>query len=298
MSNVVVVDGQEPRSLTPLLEFMRQVSFIAAAVLLYFGVRGMTQGNAEVAIENGLDVLEFERRIGLDLEAWAQGLIIDSQLLVDIFNWIYIWGHWPVIAITLIWLHRYHRMDFLLLRNAMFISGAIGLVIFASYAVAPPRLLNLGLDDTVTQHSNAYRILQPPALVNKYAAVPSLHVGWNLLVGISLFASQLRLVRVFAIAGPTVMAIAVIVTANHYVIDGFLGSGLALFGLAISYIITPRIVEADWRFRQRLHDQGVIDDQAVEPPACELSSNGHVLDGPGEHLSMSTAQIGHQPRAQ
>ncbi|MGI9594621.1 MAG: phosphatase PAP2 family protein [Acidimicrobiales bacterium] len=240
----------------PWVELVRQVGFVVGAALLYFVVRGLTQGDVDAAVRNGHEVLAFEAQLGIDLEAWAQGLVVGHQWLVDGANSVYIWGHWPVITVTLLWLHRNRRADFLLMRNAMFISGAIGLVIFATYAVAPPRLLDgAGLLDTVTQHSNAYRILQPPALVNKYAAVPSLHVGWNLLVGIFLYrASRLATVRAFAVASPILMAIAVVVTANHYIIDGILGSGLALAGLRISCATTPRLIDLDHRTRRRWHD--------------------------------------------
>ena len=68
----------------------------------------------------------------------------------------------------------------------MFISGLIGFAFFAAFPVAPPRLADRGIVDTVTEYSESYRALQPPALTNKYAAFPSLHAGWN-LVGIVLF---------------------------------------------------------------------------------------------------------------
>lgn len=262
-----------PRSPGPGLEFARQVGFIAAAVLLYFVVRGLTQGEVDVAVRNGLGVLAFEQRLGIDIEVWAQGLIVDHQWLVDMSNSIYIWGHWPVITITLVWLHRTRRTDFLLLRNAMFISGGIGLMIFATYAVAPPRLLDdSALLDTVTQHSNAYRILQPPALVNKYAAVPSLHVGWNLLIGIFLYrAGRGPTFRAFAIVSPLLMAIAVVVTANHYIIDGVLGSGLALVGLRISYLVTPRLMDFDAWFRQCWHHNRHRPARSlIDRPRCEV----------------------------
>lgn len=287
-------DGED-QSPPPVVEFLRQVGFIALAILLYFGVRGSTQGEVEIAIKNGLDVLAFEQRLGVDFEAWAQGLIIDRGRLVDVANWIYIWGHWPVIAATLIWLHRTRRYEFLILRNAMFISGAVGLVIFATYAVAPPRLLDVGLDDTVTQLSNSYRILQPPALVNKYAAIPSLHVGWNLLVGIALYrASSRSIVRAFAIASPILMSVAVVVTANHYFIDGILGSALALLGLAASVVVTPRMVDLDRRLRQRRKNNGLVDDQAVDPPVHQTPGVSHVGDRPAEDPSIPIAELGHQ----
>ena len=254
------MDTSDHRTQTPSVarstELARQLGFVLAAVLLYFAVRGATQGDTDVAVENGLRILAFENRLGIDIEQWAQGLIVDRPYLVQAANWIYIWGHWPVIAATLIWLHRSKRLDFLVLRNALFISGGIGLVIFATFAVAPPRLLETGFVDTVTEQSNAYRILQPPSLVNKYAAVPSLHVGWNVLIGIALYrAGRSRIVRAFAVASPLLMAVAVVVTANHYVIDGVLGASLALFGLMLSHVVTPRLVRFDARVRiSRLRD--------------------------------------------
>jgi hypothetical protein len=154
---------------------------------------------------------------------------------VTAVNWIYIWGHWPAIAGVLVWLHRTRRDAYRLMRNAIFVSGAIGLVIFAAYPVAPPRLSGLGFVDTVTEHSNSYRVLQPPALANKYAAVPSLHVGWNLLVGVFLWRHGRRhLVRALGLASPVMMFAAVVLTANHYVIDGLLGLAVAASGLAIA----------------------------------------------------------------
>lgn len=245
--------GRSSPGLAPTLELARQVTFVGIAVLLYFGVRGLTQSDVGTAIGHGFDVLAFERRLGLDREHWAQGLIVGRPHLATMWNWVYIWGHWPVIVATLIWLHRSDRRSYLVLRNALCLSGAIGLVIFASYAVAPPRLMPLGLIDTVTEQSHSYRVLQPPALVNKYAAVPSLHVGWNLLIGIALWrASRSRLLRALAVAGPVLMAIAVVVTANHYVVDGMAGAAVALTGLALSSRITPRLVAADARLRARL----------------------------------------------
>lgn len=245
--------GRPFAGLAPTLELVRQVTFVGVAILLYFGVRGLTQSDVGTAVGHGFDVLAFEHRLGLDREHWAQGLIVDRPHLATMWNWVYIWGHWPVIVATLIWLHRSDRRSYLVLRNALCLSGAIGLVIFASYAVAPPRLMPLGLIDTVTEQSHSYRVLQPPALVNKYAAVPSLHVGWNLLIGIALWrASRNRILRALAVAGPVLMATAVVVTANHYVIDGMVGAAVALTGLGLSSRLTPRLVAADARLRARI----------------------------------------------
>ena len=221
-------------------EFVKQAFLIACAIIFYFAVRGITQGSADVAIDNGFRILELEERLALDLELTAQRLVDDSRIIMTLANWTYIWLHWPVIGITLVWLHRKRRYEYLLLRNSMFISGALGLIVFMLFPVAPPRLLDIGFLDTVTEFSNSYRILQPPALVNKYAAVPSLHVGWNLLVGISLYRSAPAL-RVFAVGTPIAMATAVVVTGNHYIVDGVAGALLALVSLGIAMMISPTL---------------------------------------------------------
>ena len=129
------------------------------------------------------------------------------------------------------WLVWRHRPQFLQLRDGMLVSGALGLIVFLSYPVAPPRLAGLGLEDTVTENSQAYRYLQPPAFVNQYAAMPSLHVGWDLLAAMAVFsATSSLLVRVLACVMPALMAWAVIATANHYVLDVVAGVALVLVG--------------------------------------------------------------------
>ena len=219
-----------------------QVASIGAAVLLYFGVRGRTQGSAAEAVTHGRELLRLESTIGLDVEARLQGLILDSQWAVTLMNWIYIWGHWPVIVVTLVWLYRTRRFEYLVLRNALFVSGAIGLIIFMIHPVAPPRLLPSGFVDTVTELSNSYRVLQPPSLVNKYAALPSLHVGWNLLIGIAIYRTGAGpAARVFGVVSPILMFAAVVLTGNHYLVDGLLGAAVALIGLAVARWLTPKL---------------------------------------------------------
>jgi len=259
-------------------EFLRQLVLIVMAILLYFAVRGLTEGDVKAAIATGLDILEFEARIGLDLEHWAQGLIVDNHALVTFSNWVYIWGHWPVISAVLVWTFITNREAFLLLRNAMFISGAIGLLIFMAYPVAPPRLLEVGLMDTVSEFSNSYRILQPPDLVNQYAAVPSLHVGWNLLIGITIFNSTNRWwLKAVGVIIPVLMAISVVVTANHFVIDGFLGAIVALIGLWASKRFTPQLVELDNRMRGWWARKRGRIPTTVMPPT-EDSSDDELID--------------------
>jgi hypothetical protein len=224
---------------------LRWLTWQAAAVLLgvlvYFGGRGYTEGSHEEAVDNAHGVLAFEARIGLDHEQALQSVVAPSDRLETLANWIYIWGHWPVIIATMIWLGWLHRRQFLRLRDAMMVSGALGMVVFVTFPVAPPRLARLGMVDTVTTSSEAYRILQPPAFVNQYAAMPSLHTGWDLLVGMSIVAAASTVaLRAVGVAMPVLMGLAVVATANHYVVDVVAGVTLVLVGQAAALALERR----------------------------------------------------------
>jgi hypothetical protein len=212
-----------------------ELALVLAGVAAYFTARGVTEADPSVAVRNAHDVLAVERALGLAQEATLQGYVLAHPRLMDLVNWVYIWGHWPVIMVVLLWTWRRHPRAYAVLRNALVLSGLIGVVVFISYPVAPPRLADLGLLDTVSARSQAYRVLQPPAFVNQYAAIPSLHVGWNLLIGITIVrCSPHLLVRALGVLLPVAMAIAVILSANHYVVDGLLGALVALTGLLVA----------------------------------------------------------------
>lgn len=224
-----------------------QALLVFAAALCYFGVRDLTEGAKGTATANARSVVDLERALGIDWESALQSHVIGNERLVTAANWMYIYGHWPVIIVTLTWLFVRHPPDFYLLRNALFISGAIGLLIFVMFPVAPPRLGILEIVDTVTQRSSSYRTLQPPGLVNRYAAVPSLHFGWNLLVGVIVWrVTRAPWLRALAVLMVAAMGFAVIATANHYLVDVIAGAAVALTGLA-GALLLPRVRRTpDW----------------------------------------------------
>lgn len=269
----------------------RQALLISLAALAYFGVRGLTERDPQTAHRNAERVLELERRLGLDIELGVQDLLHQRELLVDLANWVYIWGHWPVVIVTLVVLAVARRPDFFHLRNAMFISGAIGLVIFALYAVEPPRLFADAYVDTVTARSNAYRVLQPPSLVNKYAAIPSLHFGWNLLVGISWArTTQSRLASIAAVAMPSAMAAAVVATANHWTLDVVVGGLVAMGGFAIERWRT-RFVDGR---RSVLGANSPDPDRDLRPNGSSASDEGQEVEARQDADGLVGPTLGHE----
>jgi hypothetical protein len=226
--------GRPTRAVVTSFGF-RELFLAIGGYFAYFAVRGVTEGSHEEAVANSHDVVGLEKSMGFFWEPSIQNAIVDHHWIVTLANWMYIWGHWPLIAIVASWLLMKHRDQFTLFRTAFFISGAIGVMIFVVFPVAPPRLADIGLVDTVTQHSNAYRVLQPKAFTNQYAAVPSLHFGWDLLIGIALMTNARWLaVRVFGAVVPVLMFAAIVLTANHYIFDAIAGGAVALTGLGLA----------------------------------------------------------------
>ena len=220
----------------------RELAVFAVAYLTYFGVRAVTEGAPWRAFANASAVFRFETGLGIDWEGTVQSAVLRSQTLVDAANAVYIYGHWPVLIGAGVLLYRFRRPSYYRLRNVCLITGLVGLVIFALFPVAPPRLTDLSVIDTVTRDSEGYRQILPPDLVNQYAAMPSFHAGWNLLVGIVIFgATRHWLLRAFAVGMPAAMAFAVVATANHFVLDVVVGGLLVAGAYTISQQMTPKI---------------------------------------------------------
>ncbi len=235
----LVVRWLIPASHQRSVRLIREVLMIAPAALFYFLVRGLVHASGDVAQEHAHDLIQFEKAVGLFHEPQLQRLITPHQWLVDIVNWIYIWGHWPFLAGVFTWIVIAHPRAYPKYRNTMFLSGLIGMAIFALHPVAPPRLVpGFGFIDTVTLHSNSYRVFQPPALTNPYAAFPSLHFGWDLLVGMAVFfEARRRWTRAIGVIMPMLMYMAIVLTANHYIIDGIAGGTIVV----LCYLFVTRV---------------------------------------------------------
>ncbi len=217
-----------------LLQLGGEMLIVVPAYFAYFLVRGFVESREAQAFHRAIDIIELEQALGIFWEPDLQAHLLRFDLLVDLANWTYIWGHWPVIVFAALWLFLLHREAYPVYRNAFVISGAIGLIIFAILPVAPPRFLDAwGFVDTIAERSQAYRVFQPPAFVNQYAAMPSLHFGWNLLVGIAIVRHASTVpAKLFGVLMPVAVFLGIVVTANHYIIDGMAGGTLALLGLA------------------------------------------------------------------
>jgi len=164
-----------------------------------------------------------------------QEFVLDYDWLTLLSNWIYIWWHWPVIIVVAVWLFVYQPLTYRRYRDAFVLSGAVGLVFFAAMPVAPPRIADPDIVDTIALHSSEYRSYETPAFVNRYAAFPSLHFAWNLLAAMAVFfGTRNRILRAGAVGSPAVVLLAIVVTGNHFLLDAVAGAALALLALLVA----------------------------------------------------------------
>ena len=146
----------------------------------------------------------------------------------------YVYGHWPVIIVAGVLLFRYRRQDYFRLRDVCLMSGIVGLGIFVLFPGAGTAHRTYRSWTRSRATMQGYRQIVPPSLVNEYAAMPSFHAGWNLLLGVVVFgATQHWLLRALAVAGPAAMMLAVVVTANHFVMDVVVGVAIVVACLLV-----------------------------------------------------------------
>jgi membrane-associated phospholipid phosphatase len=216
---------------------VREIGLVGAGLLIYFLIRGNVTDRAAQAVRNAIAVIDAQRALGIFWEPQMQAAILESAVQVRLWNWVYFWAHAPAIVIIGLWLLWRHPQTYTLVRNAFIVSAVLGLVCYMVFPVAPPRLVSgYGFVDTMLLYSQvSYQAQSLKPFVNPYAAMPSLHLGWAVLCGAGVFLVW-RDVRglVVGMALPLLMGLAIVLTANHYILDGVAGLVVAVIGLVVA----------------------------------------------------------------
>jgi hypothetical protein len=220
------------------------VELAALAVLygLYELVRGFGSENWDAAFAHTDDIVALEQRLSLYVERaiqeWAQSI----PALPSALGVLYIVLHFAATSLVLIWVHRARWSSFPIVRTSLIVSTALALVGYVLYPAAPPRLANLGFADTVTEHAglNLSSDLLG-SLYNPIAAVPSLHFGYALLVGVAVAAlAKNRAARVAGALYPVAMLFIIVATGNHFLFDAAAGGVVTVAG----WLVAKRLVSA------------------------------------------------------
>jgi membrane-associated phospholipid phosphatase len=212
--------------------------FIAAMlIVVYDHVREHAALRREAAMGHGRDLLTAERKLGLDWETAANNVLERHHVVAEIVSWWYQLAHLTVTFSVLAWVYLAWPAGYRRARNALVLTNVAGLFVFLTWPVAPPRLLpGSGFTDTVVATLGGGVVTAP----DQYGAMPSLHLAWATWVAVTVWmlvrAKGLPAwVRVIAVIYPCVTAVAVVMTANHYVLDVFAGSAVAALAVELAW---------------------------------------------------------------
>lgn len=226
-----------------------QLALWGLADLLYEGVRGIVVGHQTVALINAESIVDLEKATGTFWEPALQRLVVHSHGLVTAANWIYGNAQFTVNAAFLAFIYLYRNEIFYFVRNMFFVAMGIALIVHLAVPVAPPRMLpGYGFVDTlqrfghINQDSGAISLF-----VNPYAAVPSMHMCFSLLVGVTgVRLARGRWARAAFVAYPLLVLTVVVVTGNHFLFDAIAGAVTALAAALVAQLVMSRMRPGHW----------------------------------------------------
>lgn len=226
------------------LDILLEIGLIAAVYIVYAISRGSLPDKASIAFENAKDIISLEKTMGIFIEQDIQSFFLESDIWINIVNAIYTYCYFPALIVFALWAYWRHRSKYKIMRTVFVISAILSFIIFAIYPVAPPRFFNgihyaenLGFVDTLAQYWSSYDI-SIQALYNPYAAMPSLHQGWTLMVGIGLvWMSKSWIVRALGVALPTAMFVGILATGNHFILDAVGGAIIIAISIGLTILL-------------------------------------------------------------
>jgi hypothetical protein len=221
---------------------IREVALILVLFLAYKAGRLLVVGDVREASANGHRVWDTERWLHLPSEQLVQGWLLQSHDLTRLANEFYAWVHFPATAAFLVWVWVWRPAFYLGARRSLAAVTALALVIHTVFPLAPPRLVpSLGLVDTAALVGPAvYGNPRTDTLTNQLAAMPSLHIGWALVVAVVLIRASRSRWRWLWALHPAATTIVVVATANHYWADGFAAGILAAGAVALVMLPADR----------------------------------------------------------
>lgn len=229
------------------VDVLRQIVLFGAAYYSYRFLRGFVdngQGAAQ-AFQNARDLISVEQTFGFfserNIQRWTGGW----DLTTDIASVIYINAQTTVVLGAVFYLYLFHNQRYYFVRNMMMVAMGIALIGYIVYPTAPPRFFfpEYGFRDTVSEFTGvSHANVKITTLFNPYAAVPSMHCCFAIIIGGSLASlAKHRVTRVLWLGYPLLLTWVVVVTGNHWILDAILGGATA----GISF------VAARWLARQR-----------------------------------------------
>lgn len=232
--------AKEPATAMARPPLVREFLLVAGLFLVYKFGRTLADGHTAEAFRNAHHVWDWERALDLPGEGSVQSALLHGDTLVHVANVYYATVHFPATAAFLVWLYLRRPAHYVWARRVLAALTAAALVLHLAFPLTPPRMLDVaGLVDTGQVYGPTVYSATPTTdtMANQFAAMPSLHFGWALMVAVGLIAATRSRWRLLWLLHPLVTLVVIVGTANHYWLDAIVAG--TLLGVALAVIQLP-----------------------------------------------------------
>ncbi len=235
------------------------------------------------AFRNAIRVVRFERWIGLYHEESVQEFFLSHRWFIQLMNTYYGTAHFIVTITVFVLLYKKRPDVFPQWRNTLAATTALAIVGFSLFPLMPPRLLdqpcpplghgaqcleapergldkgktNFGFVDTLDVYGGPWDFSSGAGakMSNQYAAMPSLHIGWASWCAFAMWPlARRRWIRALVLLYPTTTLMCIIVTGNHFWIDGVGGQ----LTLAVGFLIGTGVHKWNQRRLDEKHEAQLL----------------------------------------
>ncbi|KOG29228.1 phosphatase PAP2 family protein [Streptomyces resistomycificus] len=218
---------------------VRELLLVAGLFLVYKLGRQLATGHTGEAFRNAHRVWDWERILHLPGEGSVQSLLLHGDTLAHLANTYYATVHFPATVAFLVWLYLRRPAHYVWARRVLAVVTGAALVLHLVFPLAPPRMLAAtGLVDTAQVYGpSVYGPPRTDTLSNQFAAMPSLHFGWALMLAVGLIVATRSRLRWLWLLHPVLTLLVIVGTANHYWLDAVVAG--AMLGVALAVIHPP-----------------------------------------------------------
>ena len=241
LGSLAVMVRPRGRLWTTARPFATEVALILVLYSLWRIAGQLSVLHTDGAETRGRQIWDLERFLHLPSELSIQHAVLPHAWLVQAANVYYAVVHVPALIAMLVWLFIRHRDHYPVVRDTLaLLTGACLLVQLVP--VMPPRLMSsLGFVDTGHLYGQSVYTALGRGASDQLSAMPSLHVGWALLVGVVVVVASTSRWRWLVLAHPALTVAVVVVTANHWWMDGVVAALILVASYAADQAVRRRL---------------------------------------------------------
>jgi hypothetical protein len=234
--------------------FARDFAVVMSLLGVWQWVGGYVHTRVAGAMDRAETIYALQRALHLPDEVSLQRVVLPHPWLVQAANTFYGYAHLNGMALFLIWIWWRHRQEYARARTVIVLS-TLACLLVQIVPVAPPRLMtDHGFVDTALRYGQSVYGEFGTGMANQLSAMPSVHVGWAVIVAVFVWRCAGRGWRWLGVAHAVTTTLVVVVTANHWWLDGIVAAGFVAVALPVGARLDRWAAGLSDRLNDRLID--------------------------------------------